>query len=85
MVRISGDDVVAVIVGGDRASSLSSVDVYFHGREDVHYSFEPVRIMEVMQCAGMAKDVTGWQTVITEGTFTDGMREIIGYTRLRFA
>ncbi len=85
MVRISGDDVVAVVVGGDRAASLSSLDVYFYGREDVRYSFEPVKIMETMRCTGMAKEVMDWQTVITEGLFTDGKREILGYTRLRFA
>jgi hypothetical protein len=66
MVRISGDDVVAVVVGGDRAASLSSMDVYFYGREDVRYSFKPVRIMETMRCTGMAKEVMGWQTVITD-------------------
>ncbi|HJK78108.1 hypothetical protein [Methanocorpusculum vombati] len=85
MVRISGDDVVAVVVGGDQAASLSSVDVYFYGREDLRYSFTPVKIMEPMRCTGMAKELMGWQTVITEGLFMDGKREVLGYTRLRFA
>lgn len=85
MMRVSGDDVVAVVVGGERAGSLVSLDVYFHGHEDVRYSFEPVAVMKALQCTGMSKGVEGWQTVIAEGTFANGKTEILGYTRLRFA
>ncbi len=85
MVRISGDDVIAVVVGGDRVASLTSMDLYLHGQEDIRYSFHPVNLMEVLHCSGMAKGVEGWQYVVAEGIFLDGSTDILGYTRLRFS
>ena len=84
MVRVSGDDVIAVVVGGDRVPSLVSMDIYLYGYEDIRYSFSPVNPMEAMHCPGMSKGVEGWQYVVAEGYFKDGSRDILGYTRLRF-
>ncbi|MCZ0863121.1 hypothetical protein [Methanocorpusculum vombati] len=84
VLRISGDDIVVAVLGGERSTQLSSLDVYIYGHEHIRQHIQPTNGSGVMYCKNIAKNIEGWQTVIVDGTFSNGEQKTIGYIRLNF-
>lgn len=84
VLRISGDDVVVAILGGERSTQLSALDVYIYGHEHIRQHIQPIDGSGVLYCKNIAKNIEGGQTVIVDGTFSNGEQKTISYSRLNF-
>ena len=85
-VRISGNDVVVTVIGGEDAGSVTGIRAYVDGtpRASLPGYQDCGTPGDLIIFPGLAKGTTGSAFVIVEATFNDGTTGVITYARLQF-
>lgn len=81
LVKISGNDVIVSIIGGNNADKISSIYVYYNNNKVDRTSSNTcndVKINEPIVFEDMAKGLTGKDSITVEAVFDDFSTSIIG-------
>jgi hypothetical protein len=87
IVKLSGNDVVVTIIGGDDAPKVSGLHTYIDGRESnaPGNTKRSIVLGEPVIFTDLARGVTGTGFVVVEALFNDGQRGVITYSRMQFS
>lgn len=85
-VRVSGNDVMVTVIGGNDVVHVTGIRAYIDGSPEISArEYQPIESLgSPILFTDLAKGVSGSAFVIVEAAFEDGTRGIINYARLQF-
>lgn len=85
VVQLAGNDVQVTLLPDGKVNQITDLHVSVDGRPFNSSVVHDPLVGSSIQFAGVAKDVTDYEFVVVEATFTDGTQTIIEYARMRFS